>query len=397
MQLACGCETVRRGLKLENCFSDGSFHAEAGKRKISVFIPVYEGSDLLGPLLERLVNDEYVDKEIFVAVDKPNREFFEIVKRYNGKVHFLLSNERKGKVEALNNAVAISSGEILVFLDADVKIGNMEGFLETVVEEMADTDILDFKKKILRDSFISRMVNYEYAGSNFASYLYSKLVGKCFGVGGTAFAIRRNVFKEVGGFSRVISEDLDLAVKILLKNRKFKYTEKVEVYTKAPSNWKSWLKQRKRWGIGTGLWIKGYWRKLVRYIAKYPHVALPCAIVLFPTVIPLLFSYICSAFLKVQLQNLVPSVLAAQLSFPLPQVIPDSLLSIIFTGLTNFFLGFLAFSFVFYAVSRRFDFRFNFAEFLVYYFVYQPIAALVLFVGILRAFIFQNHELDWKV
>lgn len=383
---------------MNTCPSVDTPHVKTKKRKrISVLIPVYEGSDLLEPLLERLVNDRYEDKEIFVAVDKPDEEVFKIIGRYGGRVRFLLSPKRKGKVEALNNAVKMSSGEILVFLDADLNVGNCENFLETIAEEMENADILDLKKKILKESFISRLVSYEYVSSNFASYLFTKLVRKCFGVGGAAFAIRRNVFEEVGGFSKVISEDFDLAVKVLLKDKTFKYTGKVEVYTRAPSSWRDWLNQRKRWGIGTGLWIKKYWRKIVGYIAKYPHVALPCAIILFPTVVPFLLSYFCFVFLKEHFQNLAPAVLAAHLSFLLPQMLPTSILSILFTVLANLLLGFLAFSLVFYAVSRRFGFRFNFAEFLIYYFVYQPISALILFIGILRAFISQSYELDWKV
>ncbi|MEM3783487.1 MAG: glycosyltransferase family 2 protein [Candidatus Bathyarchaeia archaeon] len=368
-----------------------------GKATISVFIPVYEGSELLEPLLEKLTSDSCENKEIFVAIDKPNAESVRVSERYQGKVHFFLSNQRRGKVEALNSAVKMSHGEILVFLDADVKISDCKDFLENIRREMMETDILDLKKKIIPDSFVSRMVNYEYTGSNFASYLYSKLVRKCFCIGGTAFAIRREAFEEVGGFSKVVSEDLDLALKTLLKNKQFKYAEEIEVYTKAPSNWKSWFNQRKRWGIGTGLWIKEHWKRLVRYIAKYPHAALPCAIILFPTFFPLLLNYICSVFLDFQILNFIPPVLAAQLNFPLPSVISVSVLSIIFTGLANFFLGFIAFAAIFYTVSKRLNFRFNIAEFLIYYFVYQPMSALVLLVGILRAFLSSNHKLDWKV
>lgn len=371
--------------------------ADVGKVKISVFIPVYEGSELLEPLLEKLTSDGFEDKEIFVAIDKPNEESLRVSERYRGKAHFLLSSQRRGKVDALNSAVKMSRGEILVFLDADVKIGNCEDFLESIRREMAETDILDLKKKIISDSFVSRMVNYEYTGSNFASYLYSKFVRKCFCLGGTAFAIRREAFEEVGGFSKVVSEDLDLALRTLLKNKRFKYAEKIEVFTKAPSNWKSWFSQRKRWGVGTGLWIKEHWKRLVGYIAKYPHVAFPCAIILFPTLAPLLLNHICSVFLDFQILNFVPPVLAAQLNFSLPPVIPVSVLSIIFTSLTNFFLGFIAFAAIFYTVSKRLNFRFNIAEFLIYYFIYQPVSALVLLSGIIWAFLSSDHKLDWKV
>ncbi|MEM3641073.1 MAG: glycosyltransferase, partial [Candidatus Bathyarchaeia archaeon] len=73
--------------------------------KISVFIPVYENSDLLEGLLEDLVNDSYSNKEIFVIIDKPNKEALKIVEKFRGKVKFILNSRRRGKVEALNNAV----------------------------------------------------------------------------------------------------------------------------------------------------------------------------------------------------------------------------------------------------------------------------------------------------
>jgi len=369
----------------------------SGKSKISVFIPVYRSSGLLEPLLEKLTSSRSDYEEIFVVIDEPSEETLKIVKRFSGKAHFLLSSQRRGKVEALNSAVKLSSGSILVFLDADVEIDDCANFWQTVRTAIREADIVDFKKTIIQGSFLSRMVNYEYMGSNFACYLFSKLAGKCFGIGGTAFAIRRETFEEAGGFSKVISEDLDLAVKAFLKNKSYKYENKVEVCTEAPSDWRSWLIQRKRWGIGTGLWIREYWRKLVAYIAKYPHVALPCAVMIFPTIVPLLFGYVCSTLFKVQFQMMVPAVLAEQLNVSPPLMIPTPLLSIVFIGLTNFFLGFLAFSIIFYFVSRKLGFHFNIAEFLVYYFVYQPIASLVLFIGILKAFVSKDYELDWKV
>ena len=365
--------------------------------RISVFIPVYRNSDLLEGLLEELVSDPYWNREIFVVVDEPAEEVFEIVERFHEKVHFILNNIRKGKVEALNEAVKLSSGEILVFIDADVWLGKCENFLETIALQMKETDILDVKKKILKDSFLSKMVNYEFVGSNFSSYLYSKLVKKCFVVGGTAFAIRREAFEEVGGFAKVISEDLDLAVKTFLRNRRFKFADKIEVYTKAPSTWRSWLAQRKRWGIGTGLWIKTHGGKVVKYIARYPYIAFPCALMLFPTVALMLFNYICCIFPDVQLFNFIPRVLASQLNISGASLLSPQMTFILFAALANFFLGFIAFSIIFYAASKKLRFRFNLAEFVVYYFFYQPISFLVLFAGIISGLLFKDHKLDWKV
>ncbi|MEM3641967.1 MAG: hypothetical protein QXH37_08620, partial [Candidatus Bathyarchaeia archaeon] len=53
---------------------DGDSRASARRRKISVFIPVYKGSDLLEALLEELINCAYENKEIFVAMDEPDEK-----------------------------------------------------------------------------------------------------------------------------------------------------------------------------------------------------------------------------------------------------------------------------------------------------------------------------------
>ncbi|MEM3613203.1 MAG: glycosyltransferase family 2 protein [Candidatus Bathyarchaeia archaeon] len=375
----------------------GSSPSSSKDRRISVFIPVYRHSDLLEELLEGLVNDSYQNKEIFVTIDEPTADAHRVVERFRGEVHFILNGRRRGKVRALNEAVSVSSGEILVFMDADVKLGECKDFLKTVALEMEDADILDIKKKIIKDSFISRMVNYEFVGSNFSSFLYSKLVQKCFAVGGTAFAIKRETFKEVGGFAKVVSEDLDLAARTFYQNKRFKFTNKAEVYTKAPSRWRSWLAQRKRWGIGTGIWIKTHGGKVVRYIARYPYIAFPCSLMLFPTVALMLFNYICSLFPDVQLFNFIPRALASQLNLTSVPVLPPSLTSMLFTVLTNFFFGFIMFSIIFYIASRKLRFRFSLVEFVAYYFFYQPISFIVLFAGIIAGIFFKNHKIDWKL
>jgi len=253
------------------------------------------------------------------------------------------------------------------------------------------------KKKIVTDSFIARMVNYEYISSNFANYLYSKLIKRCFGINGAAFAIKRETFEEVGGFSKVVSEDLDIAVKVLLKNKQFKYTEKVEVSTKAPSSWRSWLAQRKRWGIGAGLWLREHWRNLIKYAKKYPYVVIPSILILFPTLIPMLFNYVFSNFLGYKILDLVFMLLATRFNFFIPFFFSTSMALGLFTSVMNFFISFLVFSALYYSASRKLKLHFNFLEFLIYYFFYQPFAFFTLIVGIITPFLSSKYKLDWKV
>lgn len=169
----------------------------------------------------------------------------------------------------LNEASKILEGDIILFLDADVKIVTKD-FLERIVDEMEGIDLLDIKKKVLRDSFLAKITYYHYLCNNIANWLFSTNLRKCLAFNGAAFAIGREFFEKLGGFQRVVTEDLDLGIRSFLEDYRFKHTEEVEVFTAVPPTWKQWYKQRKRWGIGIALWIKNYFKDLAKTTVKFP-------------------------------------------------------------------------------------------------------------------------------
>ena len=370
-----------------------------GKR-ISIFIPVYANSDLLDSLLDSLLRDDYKNKEIFVIIDNPSQAMLNIIGKYqdtDSQIYFILNSQRVGKVNALNDAVKRSTGEILVFLDSDIRIANEGNFLNEIVKEMLETDILDIKKEVVKDSFISRMVNYEFISSNFVNYLYSRFTGRCLGINGSAFAIKREVFEEVGGFSRVISEDLDLAIKVALRDKYFKFYEKIKIQTRCPPNWITWFNQRKRWSVGVGLWLKDHWRDLLKYVRKYPHIAILSFVILFPTFIPIILSYFLSNFLGYKILNFAIIFLATKFPFLIAFPFLFSISLFILSSLLNFIISFIFFLFLFFFFSKKLNLDFNLFEFTIYYYLYQPFAFFVLIVGIITPFIYKKYKLDWKV
>jgi glycosyltransferase involved in cell wall biosynthesis len=111
---------------------------------ISVFIPVYREAEQLANILKKLVLQD-VAKEIFVTIDAPSEQFLERIKQFSG-VKLLINEERIGKANALNKSVKLSSGKVLLFLDADIELPDDPDFLKKIIEEMKHTDILDIKK-----------------------------------------------------------------------------------------------------------------------------------------------------------------------------------------------------------------------------------------------------------
>jgi len=371
--------------------------------EISVIIPVYRESRLLPKVLNILLKQKISSNfyEIIVVIDEPTKYSLNLLKKYGKKVKFFVNKKRIGKANALNEVVKHSSGEILLFLDGDITLPDDKDYLKKVIEEMEDTDILDIKKEVIKNSFLSRMTYYEYIGFNIGSWFISKFVRKCPAVNGSAFAIKREVFTSLKGFRRVIAEDLDIAVRAFFKNYRFKYTKRVRVYNSVHSNWKNWLTQRKRWSIGAALWFKKWYRDLLKICAKQPQIFIPGLFFLYPSLMLILLYFFIPNLLIHKILSLIFLLLAVKLNFMLP-VLWLSTLSVDFikNSLAST-LSFLSFSGMFFILSKKLDFNFKLHEFLVYYFSYSLLGLILMIVALISVFFFERKAVkiisDWKI
>ncbi len=365
--------------------------------QISILIPVYRKSNLLENLLKRLISQK-IKKEIFVIIDEPMEESLEISKKFRKEIKFFLNKKRIGKANALNKAAKMSSGKILLFLDDDIELPNDNKFLEKIIEEMKDTDLLDIKKEVIKKSFLSKMTYYEYLGFNIGAWLLSKSVKKCPALNGAAFAMKRNVFNSIKGFRKAVCEDSDLATRCFLKNCKFRYTKKVNVYTQVPSNWKNLIKQRRRWATGMALWFKEWHKELLRGSVKYPQIFIPAIFFVFPSLLLLIISLLVPNPLIYKLFSIFFLFVAIKFNFALPILLFTTLGIDMIKGLFASLIGFLFLSVLFFIFSKKLGFKFKIHEFFVYYFVYSLLTLLITMVGLIKVFVLNKDSVShWKV
>ena len=366
---------------------------------ISIFIPVYKESNQLASMLSKL-SSQNVTKEIFVTIDEPTQDFSEKIKQLeNDNVKFTVNKERIGKANALNNTAKLSSGKVLLFLDSDVEISDDPDFLRKIITEMQLADVLDIKKRVAKGkSFLSKMAYYEYFTFNISTWLSSRYMHKCPAVNGAAFAIKREMFEKVGGFNKVVAEDIDIATRAFLAGSSFAYTTDVEVKNVVYSEWGKWFKQRRRWAIGQALWVEHWYRDLAKKFAKKPQVFLPSLFFLYPSVAIFFLSILMpnlwmsnsllmfSLFLSVKFNILMPVFLVSLATADLLKIVVISLSSF---GLT---------AAVFYGFSRKLGFReIKLHELFVYYFFYSNIWLVLIIIGSIQVFIFRKKVApDWR-
>ena len=366
---------------------------------ISIFIPVYEDSDQLASMLKDL-SPQNVSKEIFVTVDEPSEQFLEKMKQFenDGNIRFIYNKERVGKANALNSTVKLSSGRVLFFLDSDVGIPDDADYLRKIVMEMQRVDVLDIKKKVTRGkSFLSKMAYYEYFTFNISAWLASRFMHKCPAVNGAAFAIKREVFEKIGGFHKVVAEDIDIATRAFLEDSSFAYTHDVEVQNEVHGEWGKWFRQRRRWAIGQALWLKVWYKELTKRFFKKPQVFLPSLFFLYPSVgmfivsavVPSLWMYnsllVFSLFLSIKFNIALPVFLVSLATADILKVLLISLSSFALTA------G------VFYGFSRKLGFKIKLHELFVYYFFYSSIWMAIIILGHIQVFAFgKKAGPDWK-
>lgn len=367
--------------------------------KISTFVPVHKRSDLLEPLLNQLLGDPYSSKEIFVIIDEPTDDSLNTIRKFEASVNFILNGERKGKVNVLNEAVKKSDGEILLFLDSDVLIpSGQSSFLQIVSQEMETAEIIEIKKKIIRDSFLAKSVHYDYLSFNSSNLMFSRMLGKCLGLNGAAFAIKRVTFNSLGGFQSVISEDLDIGIRAFLNECKFRFVDRIEVKIKVSPSWRQWFNQRKRWGIGAALWIKDNLRELLLSVRRHPKVLLASILLLFPSLPLFIISMLIPDELYFKLLSLLLLALATKGgSFFYPPLLLASSVTALKNAITAI-SSFGAYLLTFYSFARRLNYTFEPLSFTFFYFVYSPIWLFIFVLSLIKVYLKpDNIDVDWKV
>jgi len=365
--------------------------------RIDILIPVFRESALLESLLERLLKDTYKPKDIIVTIDEPTERSLNLVNRMKGQVKFILNSERMGKAAALNRAVKDLRGGILLFLDSDVKLKDYSrGFLKVLVEEMNGADLLDIRKGVIRRNFLSRLISYDYLIINMINWFYSKS-RRSLGLNGSAFAIRRKIFEKLGGFRGVISEDLDLGMRCLLKECSFKYTDKIEVLNDVPNTWREWYTQRKRWSIGTLLWLQAYSFDILKNLMKHPIFALPFLLIFAPSIVSItLYSLTYDALYG------VASILLLPFS---PVLIGVALLmhggvELLMHGTIAMLLSITGFGIstsIFKVISKKTRYLYSFGEYPAFYFIYAPILFGVALISFLQLVLRYESDIQWKI
>jgi len=365
--------------------------------KISVLVPVYKKPKFFADIARKVLSSSFEDKEIIAVIDgEMTPEIKEAIEPFGNKIRVIYPNEHLGKAGALNKAVEFLSTDALLFLDNDVLLPDDPLFLTNVANEVQTYDIVEIPKEVIVESFISAMISYEYLVFAMAGFSLAKISKRSPALIGSAFAVKKELFDKLSGFRRVVHEDGDFGARAFRLHARYSYNPKLKVKTTMPNTLSDWCKQRKRWALINVLWLRDHFLNVLSGVFKYPSLILSFTILIFPFVSFFLFYIIMQ---RLHLTPILPFVFMVSQIFHLPTGV-FLLLShfhLILQGVGSILQGLLFSSAICFGFSRVLKFRFNFFEYIFFYFIYSPIwfiATLVMWILLLLK---KVPNLDWKV
>ena len=234
--------------------------ADDSTPKISIIIPVKTLIPSFKDVIEKLGKINYPkDRYSIIVVTgdvNATKGSLQEAMAKTEKISIIQDDKGIGKGHALNRALEVADGEIVVFFDSDNIVDEncvallVSGVLsdpETYIASIGTIKPLNSEK-----NDITKIVSLEYSWYYAGLFLFRKLYNLFIPIPGRNFAINRDILHRLGNFSeKALAEDLNLTRRIYYRYKHpIKYIEKAIIYEEVPDNLKGLYVQRMRWGRG---------------------------------------------------------------------------------------------------------------------------------------------------
>ena len=231
------------------------------KTRVTILIAARNEAESIHLTIEDILAQDYPKHltEIIIVDDHSTDRTADIIRSYSNRgVKLLQLNEDQPlnsyKKKAISEAIALSTGDLMVATDADCRMGGkwlstIVGYFEAEQPVMISSPVSYFEEHSLFERM--QTLEFSYLIGVGAAFIGNGRASTC---NGANLAYRKDVFYEVGGFKGIddlASGDDELLLQKVAQRFPgrigFTKLSNAVVYTHAKHNLTSFLQQRRRW------------------------------------------------------------------------------------------------------------------------------------------------------
>lgn len=218
----------------------------AAPKLISIVVPVYNRPDEVRDLLESLAAQDDRDFEVVIVEDGSPVPCGDVCREYADRLrvrYFFKENE--GRSIARNYGMDRAGGDFFVFVDSDCILP--PDYISGLKRELSEHPTDCFGGPDAAHSSFSdtqKAINYSMTsflttgGIRGGKVSLEKFVPRTFNMG-----YSRAVYRKVGGFREMFSEDIDMSTRIRLAGYRIALYPEVKVYHKRRVDFKKFWRQ----------------------------------------------------------------------------------------------------------------------------------------------------------
>ena len=235
------------------------FQPSTYKPRVSIIVPAYNEEKVVARTIETLLEAEYPNKEIIVVDDGSSDNTYSVASEFSRRGVKVVRRPNGGKFAALNTGIAVSSGEIIMTVDADSMIARaaitemIRGFENPQVAGVAGNLKVFNRNKLLTKlqalEYIVQIQIVRRAFENFGSLTVAS---------GAFSAFRKTALEEAGFYDPdYLLEDFDITIKLLKSHQILHGSNEAVCYTEAPDTLRDVYRQRLSWFRGD---FQNFWK-----------------------------------------------------------------------------------------------------------------------------------------
>jgi cellulose synthase/poly-beta-1,6-N-acetylglucosamine synthase-like glycosyltransferase len=219
---------------------------------VSILIPAFNEENSIAQTIDAVRAMDYPKNKLeVIVIDDFSKDKTSEIARAKG-VKVFRNETNKGKAYSVNRGLVNAKGEFIATVDADSfprKTALSRAMRYFTSEKVAAVTTSIFVKYD-SGSFLARMQRIEYI-LILATRKLLQYINAIYALPGPLTIYRKDVMLKLGGFDeKNMTEDIEAAFRLLSNGYEIKMSFDSHVYTKVPKTFKSWWKQRVRWGIG---------------------------------------------------------------------------------------------------------------------------------------------------